>query len=182
MLQRLPFSIVALVFLFAPAGAQPTQRAERLEDWRARLGQALAQDGSDRAIELYRSILDEAESGGDDGILVARAVDGLADVYRERHRFDLARPLYERSAAQWKRLLGPLQPRLAVSLHNLGICYVELARWDAAERVLRQARGIWRAAGDETRDSETEKALRAALERRAIPWTQTTSPEVIPPR
>ena len=122
-----------------------------------------------------RSILDEAEALNEDGILVARAADGLADVYRTRHRFDLAAPLYERSAALWKRLLGTAQPRLAVTYHNLGVCYVELARWDNAERVLRDALMIWQASGNRARGEETEKALRAALEHRTLPWRSDSS-------
>ena len=153
-------------------------RGELFQDWRGRLesaAQAQARGDDDRAIDLYGSILSEAESRREEaGLLVARAVDGLADVYREQHRFDLAAPLYERSVEAWTRLLGASQPRRAVTLHNLGVCYVELADWAAAERVLREALAVWRDGGHPAqRIAETEKVLVAARARRSIPWNDT---------
>ena len=149
-------------------------RGELFQDWRQRLdsaGQALRRGDDEQAVDLYGSILSEAEAREEEGLLVARAADGLADLYREQRRFDLAAPLYERSVALWTRLLGVSQPRRAVTLHNLGICYVELADWPAAERVLRAALTVWRDAGEPpARISETEKVLGAALEHRSIPW------------
>ncbi|NIM63504.1 MAG: tetratricopeptide repeat protein [Acidobacteria bacterium] len=144
------------------------------DDWRGRLETAAqAREGGDdaRAVELYASILEEAEERRERGLLVARAVDGLADLYREQHRFDLATPLYERAAGMWTRLLGTAQPRRAVTLHNLGVCYVELARWPDAERVLNDALQVWREGGHPAeRIAETRKVLDAATARRPIPW------------
>jgi tetratricopeptide (TPR) repeat protein len=149
-------------------------RGELFQDWRGRLesaAQSKNRGDDEQAIDLYESILSEAESRHETGLLVARAVDGLADLYREQHRFDLASPLYERAVESWTRLLGASQPRRAVSLHNLGICYVELADWPAAERVLREALTVWHEGGHAAeRIIETQKVLDAALARRPIPW------------
>lgn len=158
----------------AGPGAQTTKtRGELFQDWRGRLEsaeQARKSDDDERATELYSSILSEARTREETGLLVARAQDGLADLYREQHRFDLAAPLYERAVESWTRLLGPSQPRRAVSLHNLGVCYVELADWAAAERVLRDALVVWNDGERRDRIAETQRVLDAALARRSIPW------------
>jgi len=171
---RAAWALILLSTAGVGLSAEPVKsRAELFQDWRARLEAAAAAGNrgeAEQAIELYGSILDEAEARRESGLLVARAADGLADLYRERHRFDLAAPLYERSVEAWARLLGEGQPRRAVSLHNLGICYVELADWAAAERVLREALAVWHAGGHGNRIAETEKVLDAALARRSIPW------------
>ena len=168
MLRRIAIVLIGLAVV--PCAAEPPTRAERLQDWRGRLVRASEFGDTDAAVVLYRSILDEAASLDENGMLVARAADGLADVYRGRRRFDLAAPLYERSLHLWRILLGAHQPRTAVTLHNLGVCYVQLERWDLAERVLRESLGLWRTGNHEERAAETDKALRAALEKRRIPW------------
>ncbi len=157
-----------------PQAASQKSRADLFREWRDGLHaahQARLSGDHDRAAELYGSIVAEAEAREEDGLLVARALDGLADLYRERHRFDLAAPLYERAVESWTRLLGESQPRRAVSLHNLGICYVELEAWDAAERVLTAALEVWRRGESHgERVAETQTVLDAALARRSIPW------------
>ncbi len=168
----LPF--LALLVVTTPVAAEEKSRGEQLRQWRVQLEaarQAWQENDDSRAIEIYAAILAEAEARHEDGMLVARAVDGLADVYREQHRFDLAAPLYERSVESWTRLLGEAQPRRGVSLHNLGICYVELGDWAAAERVLDGALAVWRSAERYAgRIAETQRVLDAALARRSIPW------------
>lgn len=172
--------MLGLLSMTAGPGAETEKsRAELFQDWRQRLeaaAQATHRGEDAQAVEFYDSILDEAQTRGEDGLLVARAVDGLADLYREQHRFDLAAPLYERSVDAWTRLLGAAQPRRAVTLHNLGICYVELADWPAAERVLREALTVWRDTGKAQRVLQTEKVLEAALARRPIAWKKDESP------
>jgi len=166
---------MCLVTMTSGLGAEAeVSRGELLQDWRQRLESAagaVSRGDDDEATGLYRSILGEAETRDEDGLLVARAADGLADLYRRQHRFALAAPLYERSVSLWTRLLGVAQPRRAVSLHNLGICYVELADWPAAERVLREALTVWRDSGaPAARVEETQNVLDAARGRRSIPW------------
>ena len=174
MSQRVAWVMICLGSMTSGFVAEAAKRrGEVFQYWRGRLEsatQAINRGDDEQAIELYGSILSEAESRQESGLLVARAVDGLADLYREQHRFDLAAPLYERAVDSWTRLLGASQPRRAVTLHNLGVCYVELADWPAAERVLRQALAVWHDGEHLERISETEKVLDAALARRSIPW------------
>jgi tetratricopeptide (TPR) repeat protein len=175
MAYRVASVLMCLVSMSSASGAEAgLSRGELFQDWRQRLesaAQAVHRGDDEQAVALFGSILNEAETRGEEGLLVARAADGLADLYREQHHFDLAAPYYVRSAELWKRLLGDSQPRRAVTLHNLGICYVELADWPAAERVLRDALTVWRDAGESVvRIRETEKVLEAALAHRSIPW------------
>ena len=178
MIHRLTHVLLGAALILPANATEPTKnRGELFKDWRARLASAaesFAAGDDERAGELYRSVLEESRIRGENGILVARAADGLADLHRTRHRFELAAPLYERSAAMWTRLLGDSQPRRAVTLHNLGICYVELADWPAAEEVLLQALSVWREHGEPERMRETQQVLDAALERRTIPWGAET--------
>ena len=180
---RLACTLVGSLWVTAAAvdvgpSAGVSGRGELFNDWRGRLEsahQASVQGEYDQAIQLYGSILSDAEARGEEGLLVARAADGLADLHRERHQFDVAAPLYERSVRLWTSLLGKSQPRRAVSLHNLGICYVELNDWSAAERVLREALTVWRDThAPQARTRETEKVLDAAIHRHSIPWKTTT--------
>jgi Tfp pilus assembly protein PilF len=178
MIHRLTHVLLGAALILPANATEPTEnRGELFKDWRTKLASAsesLAAGDDERAGELYRSVLEESRIRGENGILVARAADGLADLHRARHRFELAVPLYERSAAMWTRLLGDSQPRRAVTLHNLGICYVELADWPAAEEVLLQALSVWREHGEPQRMRETQQVLDAALERRTIPWGAET--------
>jgi tetratricopeptide (TPR) repeat protein len=140
---------VALAALQVHAGEYPSwsqKRAALLDDWRATIGEAeelAGRDETDRAEALYRALLDEAEREQNEGLLVARAADGLADLYRKEGRHAEAAPLYRRSAAMWERLLGPSQPRLAVTLHNLGAVCLKLGEADEAERHLERVLAIW---------------------------------------
>lgn len=172
--------LLACLALVAPTHGFESTRAELFREWSERLDRASAamQRGEkDAAVGEYEAILGEAAARAEEGILVARAEDGLGDVLRERHDFAGATPHYERSAESFKRLLGESQPRLAVTLHHLGLCYVETGRWTEAETVLRETLRIWRASGAaDGRVRETEEILDAALERRTIPWDAAISP------
>lgn len=141
--------VLALAAFHVHAGQYPSwsqERAALLDDWRARLDSAeelVNQEKAEQAEALYRALLDEAARAENEGLLVARAADGLADLYRTGGRHAEAAALYRRSAAMWERLLGPRQPRLAVTLHNLGTVCLELGEAEEAERHLEQALAIW---------------------------------------
>ena len=62
---------------------------------------------------------------------------------------------YERSVPLWADLLGPLQPRRAVTLHNLGITYAALERLEDAERALVESLEVW----EDTVGHEANQAL-----------------------
>jgi tetratricopeptide (TPR) repeat protein len=141
--------VAALAAIQVRAGEYPSwsqERAALLEDWRAKLDAAeelSRQEEVGRAEALYRDVLDEAAGRESEGLLVARAADGLADLYRLEGRLAEAAELYRRAAAMWERLLGPRQPRLAVTLHNLGTVCLKLGEAQEAERHLKRALAIW---------------------------------------
>ena len=76
-------------------------------------------------------------------MLLARALDGLADVRRAQQDWSEAEGLYLRSAAMWESLLGPDQPRLATTLHNLGVVYLRQDKASEAEVALQRALALW---------------------------------------
>lgn len=151
-----------------PRASQP--RAVRTDAWRTKIAaaeKAAEQDREEEAETLYREVLDQSAELDDSGLLVARAVDGLADLCRRQERLAEARDLYLRSAGMWERLLGPRQPRLAVTLHNLGL--VETARGDhaAAEAHLLRALAIWEESfgADSAQAENTRRAQRRVRQR-----------------
>ena len=138
--------VIGWVLTCLPALAE--SRKERTERLRAELRAAeQAADDSDgsEADNRYRNVIDELEGSGQLDLLLARAVDGLADIERRRGRLPEAEQLYLRSSVLWEELLGPDQPRLAITLHNLGMLYVEQARDREAEEFLGRALEIWEA-------------------------------------
>jgi tetratricopeptide (TPR) repeat protein len=118
----------------------------------------------DDAEILFRSVIEQSAESGDEGLPVARAVDGLADIFREQGRLEEAAGLYERSSAMWERLLGPLQPRLAVTEHNLGAVYLAMGDSRRAESRFLRALAIWEEVyGERSPQAEnSRRALRAA--------------------
>lgn len=132
-------------------GGVPTDAGSRggtLERLRATLNEAEREldDGHlARAATLYRRAGEEASGLGGANLPLARALDGLADVHRLAGRPADAAELYVRSAAMWETLLGERQPRLAITLHNLGIVYLAQERGDLAAPYLRRALQIWEA-------------------------------------
>lgn len=154
-----------------PRASQP--RAARMELWRTKIAQAeqaaeRQQDGE--AEKLYREVLEQAAGDELSGLLAARAVDGLADLCRRQERLPEARELYRRSAGLWERLLGPSQPRLAVTLHNLGVVETNEGEFAAAEEHLRRALAIWEEVyGAESEQAENTRRAQRVLRRRAGP-------------
>lgn len=147
----------AVLLVAAPlqANAIPDRsadRAELMDRWRMKLSlaQAAAVEGRhDDAATHYLAVIGDAETAGTDNLLLARAVDGLADLYRGQQRWSDAARLYQRSAALWDRLLGPDQPRLATTLQNLAVVYFSQQRYDDAEPLLVRATAIFeRSFGD----------------------------------
>ena len=171
-MQRIATGLLVMVFsvgLLAAEVIPPTSRtrAVRMEGWREALAEAerlLRAGDAGAAEDQYRGVIDASEASGEAGLLVARAVDGLADIYRQQERFDEARELYARSAAMWERLLGSRQPRLAVTLHNLAL--VEAARGERgdAERHLLRAIEIFEGSlGGDSAWAEASRERYAAL-------------------
>jgi tetratricopeptide (TPR) repeat protein len=150
---------------------------ERIDRWRSLVDQAEQARGEgrlDEAETLYQRVLEEAGEPERPSLLLARAVDGLADLCRAEQRLDEAETLYLRAATMWEPLLGADQPRLATTLHNLGLVYLELGKLDEAEPALRRALAIWEA----TLGAESEQAR---LSRRAVREAGARQEEDHPP-
>lgn len=144
------FRVVASVCCLAlalPASAQlmPPEsrpRAERYAAWRTMLedaDEAVAEGRWEQAEKTLVAVVEQARALDSPNLVLARAVDRLGDLRRELGRFDEAATLYRESAQLWERLLGGSQPRLAVTLHNLGVVYVHLERYDDARGSLERA-------------------------------------------
>jgi len=157
------------------AGELPSQiraRDPRIGELRARVERAESARGEgrlDEAETLYREVVAEIDASERPAMLLARAVDGLGDLCRVQQRFDEAEAYYLRAAELWEPLLGPRQPRLATTLHNLGLVYLEDGRLDAADAPLRRALAIWLSAlgPDSDQAGLTRSAVRRVAELRA---------------
>jgi tetratricopeptide (TPR) repeat protein len=171
-----PAVLLGAVLFLAPAvQAEVTPdsskpRAEKMDRWRVQISAAEEAAGSGQTAEaerLYRDLLEQAENAEDRGLLTARATDGLADICRAQRRLEEARQFYARSAAMWERLLGPRQPRLGVTLHNLAVVEAALGDVAAAEEHLLQAIGIFDAAlGTESAQAVNSRATYEQIRRR----------------
>jgi len=119
---------------------------ESASDLRLRLRNAEAAVTSGRTAEaaaLFNDTIDDAVRLNQRGLLLARALDGLAELEYAQQRLPEAESLYLRSIPLFRELLGPDQPRLAISLHNLGVLYLEQQRFEQAAHELKQALEIW---------------------------------------
>jgi len=156
--------LLAVMVLLA-GGSFVAADGASLERWRVALHAAERQVEEGRfeeAGKLFRQVIDGATSLGDPNLPLARAVDGLADVQRLSGRLDEAAGLYLRSSRMWEALLGKRQPRLATTLHNLGLVYVAQGHPDRATPPLRRALAIWEATlgAGSAQAANTRRALR----------------------
>jgi tetratricopeptide (TPR) repeat protein len=130
-----------------PESSQP--RAELMKSWRHSLklaDHALFNDNPEEAERIYREIIEEAAMLDEENLLVARAIDGMADLLRDGERPEEAAELYRKAAEMWPRLLGPAQPRTATTLHNLAVVEMTLGDFEPARVHLLEALEIWESA------------------------------------
>ena len=109
-------TLIAFCLALAAPVFSGESRSERTARLRAELRaaeQAVVDDRQAEAEVAYRRIVEEMDATGSRTLLLARAIDGLADVLRGRERTAEAEPLYRRSIELWETLLGADQPRLA---------------------------------------------------------------------
>ncbi|MCP3981890.1 MAG: tetratricopeptide repeat protein [bacterium] len=155
--------LVAVGGRAAEVAPHARKKAEQFDRWRETLEHARSAEAADRdreAERLYRSVIEESRT---EDLLTARAVDGLADLYRRNERWVESEPLYRRSVEMWTRLLGAEQPRLAATLHNLGMVLSYQGRHEDARAALERALAIWNAATGVDSDEATN--TRRALDR-----------------
>ena len=127
-----------------PPSSRP--HAARMDAWRAMLDAADDARRSARpeeAEQIYTEIIDAAATFEKENLLVARALDGLADLCVAQGRLAEAQGHYRRAAGLWEKLLGPQQPRLATTLHNLAVVELELDQLEAARSHVLAALEIW---------------------------------------
>ena len=145
-----------------------------------RAAAAAAEQRTADAAAFYEQARQRAAALSESNLLLARALDGLADAHRCEGRFEEALELYEESAPMLESLLGSSQPRLATTLHNQGLTYLALGRTDQARDALDRALSIFVATfGDESslavntrralRDAPTAAASARGCPRRARP-------------
>ena len=65
--------------------------------------------------------------------LVADALDGLALLYNEQKKYELAEPLFQRALHIREQALGPQHPYVAISLTGLATLYREQGKYEQAE-------------------------------------------------
>ncbi len=158
---------LALALSGGPADAAdgPTAR----ERWKAyeasmRAGDAARRTGdAARAESSYREAIEHSRAFGERNLRFGRAVEALADLYREAGRLDEAETRYVEAIAVWERLLGPGQPHVATSLHNLAVVHLERNEPARARPLLERAIAIWEA----TRGPDSLE-LAASLEALAV--------------
>ncbi len=68
---------------------------------------------------------------------------------------------YRRAASLWVELLGARQPRLAVTLHNLGATLLDDGQIAEARTMLERALAIWSASPSSTAEAENTRRLLA---------------------
>jgi len=143
------------------------ERAERYTLWRAEVGkgeQALTEGRWSEAETAFVTVIEQSRSANDTSLLLARALDRLGDLRRRDQRWSEAEELYLEAAGLWEKYLGPDQPRLAITLHNLGVVRIGQGRREDARATLGRALAIVeKTLGTEcAQATETRKALEAA--------------------
>lgn len=167
-----PLLSLPLAATLALAPAFAGTRADAVRAVRSQLAEAenARETGRiDAAQAGYEKAAAAAALLGEPNLLLARALDGAADLARTGGRLEEAERGYLRAAALWNELLGPRQPRLATTLHNLGAVYLQLGRPDDAGRSFREALAIWESSfGVDSPEAANTRAaldaLRSALE------------------
>ncbi|MEM7793489.1 MAG: tetratricopeptide repeat protein [Cyanobacteria bacterium P01_C01_bin.118] len=96
----------------------------------------------ERLLELRQQTLSP------DDLLVATALNGVAEVNRVLGNFDVAEPLYRRALVIYGERLPEDHPYVATTLNNLGLVYVQLGRFTDAEPYLQRAIAIQEKTGE----------------------------------
>lgn len=147
------------------AGVERGQDVDRLREQLASAEQALHDGQWAQAETLYADTVDQAERLSQSNLLLGRALDGLAEVRCLQGRGEEAVLLYLRAIKVWESILGPQQPRLAVSLHNLGAVYLQQGKLEEARTALERALAIWELSlGANSREAEEARKACRSLE------------------
>lgn len=180
--RRRTFVVCLLALFVAGASNGSESGAERVARWRAALDVAevaAAERHWAAAEAALAAVIGEADTADRRGLLYVRAIDLLGDVRRGEGRAAEAAALYATALPLWERVLGPGQPRIAVTLHNLGAMRLELGEAGEAAVAFRRALSIFASTlGPESTQAQgTKRALRVAERRAADQRAETTGSE-----
>ena len=176
------FVIWVLALVVAGASYGNDSAAERVARWRAALDVAEAAAVERRwaaAEAAVATVISEADTADRRGLLYVRAIDLLGDVRRGEGRGAEAATLYATAIPLWERVLGPGQPRIAVTLHNLGATRLELGDAGEAAVAFRRALSIFASTlGPESTEAQgTNRGLLLAERQAAAQRAATTGSE-----
>jgi tetratricopeptide (TPR) repeat protein len=165
-------AIVVVAGTDAVRGAPSRPSADRISAWTADLDAAavwLGQGRVEDARQAFERVLAEMPSAGGPPLLRARAWDGLGDVQSAAGATEAAIESYRRALVLWDATLGPAQPRIAVTLHNLAAVLLAAGRCDEAREAVDRALGIWSAARAASAEAENTRRLGARACGVAVP-------------
>jgi CHAT domain-containing protein/Flp pilus assembly protein TadD len=74
---------------------------------------------------------------------VAKTVNYLGIIYRDKGDYEKAEQFYQRARLIWERSLGPNHPDSAAAINNLSDLYLIKGEYEKAERLGQQAVDIW---------------------------------------
>jgi len=120
---------------------------------------------ADAEAALLRAI-EVAASGDPAPMLRVRSVESLADLYRATSRPEQAEPLYLEAIEAWDRLLGPQQPRVGITLHNLALLRLRQCRTAESLPLIERQLQLWEDTLGDHPDRRTAIRSQAELLRR----------------
>ena len=176
-MRTLATGIIFLVMVAtAPASGYPLPRdsegrAQRYQTWRVEVEKgerAMAEGRWGDAEPSFVKVIEESRAIDDRSLLLARALDRMGDLRRRDEHWQDAERMYLEAAELWEKHLGPEQPRLAITLHNLGVVYIGQERFEDARATLRRALVIIeQSLGAETAQAADTRLALQANDRRA---------------
>lgn len=140
---------ICLLTVAVALGGTPTAASKGATDygaWQAHLDTASLAEADGRFEDAERSLLDaleEVEKPGRARMDLAVTVEALADFYHRVGRRTDSETHYLRAAKLWEELLGPDQPRVGITMHNLAVVYLEDCRVEQALPLIARVLELW---------------------------------------
>jgi CHAT domain-containing protein/Flp pilus assembly protein TadD len=138
------FFLAVIVIIMSFPRSSPCQSDEEMKRLAGQLVQLQEQGRYHEAIPFAVKLLAIYEGRrGPDHPDVARALNDLAELYRNTGRYAEAESLYRRSLAIKEKTLGKDHPGVAISLNNLASLYHMTSRYAEAESLCRHSLAIF---------------------------------------
>jgi tetratricopeptide (TPR) repeat protein len=144
--RRVGICLLVVALGFCATQALAATGSARYGPWQAHMDAASLAESDGLLEDAERSLLEairEAEKPGGSRMDLAVSVEALADFYHRADRRTDAEAQYLRSAKLWEELLGPDQPRIGITVHNLAVVYLEDCRVDEALPLIDRVLGLW---------------------------------------